>query len=176
MIPTPLLLKAAPYAIAALVGGGWYAANNAHQRTIGAQRVLLAQDRLTIAALEDSARRQEVRYRVDTVRLRQVVSRWDTLTRAYHDTTSVVVHDTTPVPVVQVREIVRAGDSAQAACGVVVASCEQRLTIAAQEVATMRNQVTLTKGAVPSAWRVWSGRALWGGAGVGLGWLIWHRR
>ncbi len=171
MIGAALLKTAAPYAIAAVIGTGWYAGHNANQRAIGARDVLLHQDQLTIAALEETAKYQRVQYKTDTLRLTVVRSRWDTLTQRFHDTTSVVVHDTTPVPVIQVREIVRAGDSTQAACGVVVASCESRLATAGQELATTRAQLGLVQSAVPSAFRQWTTRVAWAVGGFGLGWI-----
>jgi len=42
-IPTPLLLKAAPYAIAAVMAGGWYAKHNYAEREIGRRDLLLTQ-------------------------------------------------------------------------------------------------------------------------------------
>jgi len=170
ILPAPLLWKVAPYAIAVLVGGGWFLNHDRQQRAIGARDTLLKQDRMTIAALEDNAKHQAVQYTTDTVRLHEVTTQWRTITAHYRDT--LAVHDTVSVPVERVREVVRAGDSTIAACALVVSDCNQRLTTATAIGENYRNQLQLTKAAVPNAFSVWGWRVLWGAAGAGVGYLL----
>jgi hypothetical protein len=170
LIPASLLKSAAPYALAAVVGSGAFASFVHQQRQIGVRDERLRVDQITIAALADSARRQAIVYVRDTMVLRQTVRRWDTVTARFHDST--LVHDTVSVPVERVREVVRAGDSTIHACALVVSDCQSRLTTALAIGENYRQQLALTKSAVPSRWAVWWPRIVWGAAGVAGGYLL----
>jgi hypothetical protein len=172
----PYALRAAPWIVAAGIGSAGWMAHNHAQQALGARDVLLKQDRMTIAALEDNAKHQAVQYTTDTVTLHEVTTQWRTKTEHFRDTSVIAVHDTVAVSIETVREVVKIGDSTIHACALVVSDCNQRLTTATAIGENYRNQLQLTKTAVPSALRTWTERGLAAGIGLGAGWLAWHRR
>jgi len=171
IIPTPLLVKAAPYAIAVVVGGGWFAANQSHQRAIGRRDEQLRVDKLTIASLKDQASRQTIQYHTDTIRLRETRTHYDTLVARFRETITAPA-ETIAVPAETVRVIVRAADSTILACGLVVSSCEARLATANELSANYQHQLILTRAAVPSAFHIWAGRVGWLAGGIGVGYIL----
>ncbi len=73
MIPsTPLLLKAAPWALAAVMSGGWYLKHNYAEREIGRRDLLLAQREETIDSATAAAHVWARRDSLDAARAAQL--------------------------------------------------------------------------------------------------------
>ncbi len=182
--PTSLVLKAAPWLVAGLVSGVGWRVHDANQQTIGAQRVLLQQDKATITALEDRLKYVVPRIaHVDTVVRHDVATVTRTVTQLAHDTAW--VHDTlriagdTTLRVAVPMATVDSARSALSACQALAVDCTTQrqllgtqVALLTQEAATYRDQVKLTQSAVPSGFSRWSGRLLAAGAGFGLAWIV----
>lgn len=145
----------------ALVGGlalvlGAGAAYTAHQREVGRwqERARVADS--TARALAQRVARVDTVYRRDTVRLRQQLTRWDTVTREV-----AALPDTVLVPVEVVRWVAREADSTVQACRVVVLTCEQRVAVRDSLISAQRQQLRAALAQRPSRLRPWLERAAW---------------
>lgn len=142
----PLVIKAAPWAVVAIVGLGAKCGYDAKQRQIGRmqERLRIADSTLAVVR-RDSVRLQTV-YRSDTVRLTRTLVRRDTVLR----TVDRFLRDTVPVPVDVVREIVRADSQVIQACTIALSTCEQRVSNAERRAQLLAQQVADTKKLIPS--------------------------
>ena len=122
-----------------------------HDRQV-AQRALFEQrDRArgdSIAVLVREAERLERAYRVDTVRLRFTLTRWDTI-KAGLDT----LRDTVRVPVEVVRIVQAAADSVIQACREALRTCEERVAVERQRGDLFERRFTDLKDQSPSWFR-----------------------
>lgn len=157
-IPGSLLHTLGLYATAALLAYGWYAANNHHQQEIGAMReqvkgIVAQRDRL-----EHATHDTDTLYQRDTVVLKRVVQRYDTVTAERQ------IHDT-----VWVTKALDTADSVKRACIRVLADCNvaiaQRDTLIDGYKKQLAAQMKLGS---PSK----VGLALKLGAAVGVGYLL----
>lgn len=97
----------------------------------------------------------------DTIRLTRWRERWDSV----RVTDTLVLHDIVYVP----RD---AADSVISACYAVVRSCEARVAARDSLIVTLQEVIKAERDKRPSALRVWAERALWLGAGVGVGAVV----
>jgi hypothetical protein len=151
------LLRQVPttaYLIAGLLtaAGGWFAMNNAHQRALGAERILTAQAR----ASGDTAR-AEVK-RLSKVLPPQIAAagktriKWDTV-KAGIDTAW--LHDTIPVPVEVVRTVVLSADTAIKACTEALNTCQALVGAQRRRAEAAETDAKLAWRQVPSKLSPW---------------------
>ena len=79
------------------------------------------------------------------------------------------LHDTVPVPVEVVREVVAAADTTIKACFATVSTCSLALANADAEKRALVRQIRLLEKRQPSALRRWSERLVWGAGGYVVG-------
>lgn len=153
-----------PYAALAVVGGGWYEANNAHQRALGAlQEQLKARD-AQIATL--TQRRDSILtvFKTDTLRLVAYRTRYDTVVSRLLDT--ILVHHTTLDTVRVPVHVLVTADSAYRACGRALASCEALAATEHQRADLYRLQLGDVLKTQPGFFRRWGERVALFGVGV----------
>lgn len=145
---------------AALGGYIYWAGGNAREDRIRAELAA----RVEKTAVETVTVR-DVRYVRDTVRLRQVITRYDSA--RVTDTLVVTEHDTA---VVYIPRAI--ADTAVAVCLSVIRSCESRVAARDSLLAAKDLRIHALEQLRPSRFRMWLDRALYFGAGAGTGALL----
>lgn len=141
-----LLLKAAPWAIAALAAVGFKLQYDAKLRAEGAARQVLEQtapQRDSIRVLKDSLARAAT-VQVETLRV-AVVRRVPV-----RDTVEVFLRDSVPVPVEIVRELVRVDSAVIQACTVALNTCAQEKAVLRRDVLLAERQADAYRRLIPS--------------------------
>ena len=126
------------WGLAVVIGLTLWSSNNRHHEEIGAMRERMKQDAATIARQERAAETLGVRLRVDTVRVRQTVTHFDTLVQQERITDTVWV-----------RETIAAADTAVKACRRALNDCAVIVplkdSIIAKLKVRLREQTKLTR-------------------------------
>lgn len=152
--------RAYAVAIAALLWGilTWQAISAAEER--GVRKARLERLAAQIETLEVRVQKLDTVYLTDTIRLARWRTVWDSVR-----VTDTVVRDS----VVYVAR--GAADSTISACYAVVRSCEARLAARDSLASSLRAGLTQAR-ANDSKVGVWADRALWLGAGIGVGAIL----
>jgi len=141
-----LLIKAAPWAVAVLLGLGLKYQYDSAQQAKGAARLILQQaapQRDSLRVLKDSLARATV-VQKETLRI-AVVRRVPVL-----DTVEVFLRDTVPVPVEVVRELVRVDSQVIAACTIALGTCEEEKSALRADLRLSQQQTDAFQKLVPS--------------------------
>ena len=125
----PLLIKAAPYGIALLLGAGLLYTHNAKQREIGALRERLHVTDSTLAVRNAEGRKVDSVFRVDTVRLTRRIASVTTLidTLLHSDTVTLTKRESVLVFVAD--SLVRQCRETVESCTAVQANLRERLAL-----------------------------------------------
>ena len=156
MIPTKLLLQ---YGLPlAIVLGGVVVYTKA-QREIGARDVLLAATNAKLDSLQSESHRIEIQFKTDTIRLRKLVTRTDTLVAE-------VVSRITDT--VFVKQVIAAQDTTIKVCTLTLSECAKGWETSKRQVSLLEGQVRLVGGKRPSV----AGDILRCGLLAGAGYVI----
>ncbi len=142
-------------AAAALVAGAWELGRR------DGLAVGLATER---AAVVETLAVLDTVYRRDTLRLRRLVTRWDTL----RETVDRWKHDT-----ITVERVVQVADSTVQACRATVLTCEQRVALQARRAELAEEELGIYRRRLPTRREQLLTHAAAAGAGVAVG--LWAR-
>lgn len=166
MIPwTPLLAKATPYLIGAALAVAWKVD---HDRSVVERALLDEHLKLrgdTITALTRRLSVVDANFRVDTVRLTKAIRVKDSTTKSAEIKW---LHETVPVPVTVVKEIVKADSLALSACLVTVSSCSSQVAVRDSLLGAYQRQLHDAMRLRPSWWSKAKGAVVWFGIGYGV--------
>ena len=157
MIPSRVMIA---YAVPLVLVAGGIATYTHQQREIGRRDVLLAQSRHDADSLKTLSRQSEVRFRTDTIRLRQMLTRTDSL----HDSVFVHLTDT-----VKVKEYIVAADSTIKVCRATLTDCAKGWDTAKRQVSVLESQVRLLEAERPSGVGKWVRYGIAAGLGYAVG-------
>lgn len=144
------------YAVIALGVVAGYASFVHTQREIGRREVLLAQAETARREAVHRADSLEKAFKRDTVIFNKWRTRWDTIVH----TDSQWIHDTLPVPVKVVKELVYVADTTIKACTQALNTCNQR--VGAEKTARLaaEEEVKILKKSIPSTFTIWRDRTI----------------
>lgn len=161
-----LLKPFAPYLLALLLGSGFVAYWNHTQREIGRRDILLAQARLETKNASHRADSLATVYKVDTIRLTKLKTRFDTSFVRLVDSIPVErrITDTIRVPV----QVLVEAKEAITACTDALRTCEQRVAVERQRAEGFASQLKIVQAQQPGFLSVWIPRLGMLGAGYAV--------
>lgn len=182
----PLLIKAAPYAIAAVLLVSMKVQYDRNQRAIGAMAERLRTADSTLAVAVAAGARLAVKYDEDTAAFstelaawkamkRRIVQKLETLPpRTVPGPERIVVRDTTRLPTLE--EILNAADATIQKCSIALTTCESRIANLQQQLTATETQRDAFKRLQPSGWRTVTTTARDAAIGAALCWFLCPRR
>lgn len=141
-----------------------------HERQVGARDVLLAQSAARIDTLEKQLVRERQTFHIDTIRLTRLVTRWDSVIVPLRDTITRYRTDTVRISVRTLALI----DTTIATCRKTVADCTRLANTERDRADALETQTRILRAQMPSRAGNALRAALWGGAGLLVGKMVWN--